>query len=54
MKACPKLRYMPLFKSFLIDSYTAGRRVVLIVDEAQNLSPPALESLRMLSNINAR
>ena len=41
------------FQKFLIDSYVAGRRVVLIVDEAQNLSPGALESLRMLSNINA-
>ena len=27
--------------------------MLLIVDEAQNLSPSALESLRMLSNINA-
>lgn len=41
------------FQQFLISSYTEGRRVVLIVDEAQNLSPGALESLRMLSNINA-
>ena len=41
------------FQKFLINSYVAGRRVVLIVDEAQNLSPAALESLRMLSNINA-
>ena len=28
-----------------------GRRVLLIVDEAQNLSFEALEELRMLSNI---
>lgn len=41
------------FQKFLISSYVAGQRVVLIVDEAQNLSPGALESLRMLSNINA-
>jgi type II secretory pathway predicted ATPase ExeA len=41
------------FQNFLISSYVAGKRVVLIVDEAQNLSPGALESLRMLSNINA-
>jgi general secretion pathway protein A len=31
----------------------AGRRVVLIVDEAQNLGPDMLEELRVLSNINA-
>ena len=40
------------FQKFLIAEYAAGRRVVLIVDEAQNLSPSAVESLRMLSNIN--
>lgn len=41
------------FQQFLIKEYGAGRRVLLIVDEAQNLSAGALESLRMLSNINA-
>ncbi|MFY9329062.1 MAG: AAA family ATPase [Georgfuchsia sp.] len=41
------------FQRFLIAQYGAGKRVVLIVDEAQNLNPAAIESLRMLSNINA-
>ncbi|HEY0823063.1 MAG TPA: AAA family ATPase [Ramlibacter sp.] len=41
------------FQQFLVAEYSAGRRVVLIVDEAQNLHAGALESLRMLSNINA-
>ena len=41
------------FQQFLVAEYSASRRVVLIVDEAQNLSASALESLRMLSNINA-
>lgn len=41
------------FQRFLIEQYASGRRVLLIVDEAQNLNPAALESLRMLSNINA-
>ena len=41
------------FQQFLIKSYSENKRVVLIVDEAQNLTPGALESLRMLSNINA-
>ncbi len=40
------------FQSFLIDEYGAGRRVVLVIDEAQNLSRAALEELRMLTNIN--
>lgn len=38
---------------YLIGEYAAGRRTILIVDEAQNLGPKSLEELRMLSNINA-
>jgi type II secretory pathway predicted ATPase ExeA len=41
------------FQQFLVKEYAARHRVVLIVDEAQNLSASAVESLRMLSNINA-
>lgn len=41
------------FQRFLIDQYRLEKCVLLIVDEAQNLNPDALESLRMLSNINA-
>lgn len=48
--------YVKLFKRFqdhLIDCYAAGRRVLLIVDEAQELSTKSLEELRMFSNINS-
>lgn len=41
------------FQRFLIDEYAAGNRVLLIVDEAQNLSRQGLEELRMFTNINA-
>lgn len=41
------------FQQFLIEKYGEGKRVILIVDEAQNLGPKSLEELRMLSNINA-
>ncbi len=40
-------------QDFFIAEYAKGRRVVLIIDEAQNLSVDMLEELRMLSNINA-
>ncbi|WP_428515112.1 ExeA family protein [Roseovarius sp.] len=40
-------------QDFLIAEYAADRRVVLIFDEAQNLSTEGLEELRMLTNINA-
>jgi type II secretory pathway predicted ATPase ExeA len=40
-------------QTFFIGEYSKGRRCVLIIDEAQNLSPDMLEEIRMLSNINA-
>ena len=36
---------------FLVDQRLAGRMVLLVIDEAQNLSLAALEELRMLSNM---
>jgi general secretion pathway protein A len=41
------------FQTFLINEYASGRRVILIFDEAQNLSAEALEELRMFTNINS-
>jgi len=52
----PAVSYVQLFQKlqdFLIQEYAAGRRVVLIFDEAQNLSAESLEELRMLTNINS-
>jgi general secretion pathway protein A len=40
------------FQDFLYSQYNNRRRTILIVDEAQNLGEDALESIRMLSNIN--
>ncbi len=42
-----------IFVDFLIEQYAKKHHTVLIIDEAQNMSPAALEELRMLSNINA-
>lgn len=41
------------FLKFTIDEYAKGNRVVLIVDEAQNLDAETIEELRVISNINA-
>jgi len=41
------------FIDFAIEEYAEGRRVVLIVDEAQNLGRARLEELRVLSNVNS-
>ncbi len=36
---------------YLLDAYAEGRRVILIVDEAQNLAPSVLEQVRLLTNL---
>ena len=36
---------------FLVEQYSAGRKVLLIVDEAQNLSLRVLEEVRLLSGV---
>ncbi|WP_093993514.1 ExeA family protein [Flavimaricola marinus] len=41
------------FQDYLIAQYAEGRRVILIFDEAQNLSLESLEELRMFTNINS-
>ena len=41
------------FQKYLIMEYAQGNRVILIFDEAQNLSRESLEELRMFTNINA-
>ncbi len=49
-KAYPRL--FKDFQQFLSEVHAAGKRAVLVIDEAQNLGPGLLEELRMLSNTN--
>ena len=37
--------------AYLLEQHAAGRRVVVVIDEAQNLSPEALEQVRLLTNL---
>jgi len=39
---------------FLLKNYESGRRTILVLDEAQNLTPELLEEVRMLSNLEGR
>lgn len=48
-----KAQMHQIFLEFLIEQYARNQHTILIVDEAQNMSPDTLEELRMLSNINA-
>ncbi|MFN7224025.1 MAG: ExeA family protein [Paracoccaceae bacterium] len=49
----PYVRLFQKLQDFIIGEYAAGRRVILIFDEAQNLSIEGLEELRLLTNINS-
>jgi putative secretion ATPase (PEP-CTERM system associated) len=42
------------FEGFLARIFEQGQRVLLVIDECQNLSVPALEELRMLSNLQIK
>jgi hypothetical protein len=44
---------VPDAAGLVIEQYSQNRHVVLIIDEAQNLSVEGLEELRMLTNINS-
>ncbi len=46
-----KAELLATLNNFLIEQYAAQRKVLLIVDEAQNLSQGTLEEVRMLSGI---
>jgi type II secretory pathway predicted ATPase ExeA len=46
-----KAELLATLNQFLIEQYAAGRKVLLIVDEAQNLSNRVLEEIRLLSGV---
>jgi general secretion pathway protein A len=48
-----KAELIATLNGFLIEQYAAGRKVLLIIDEAQNLSLKVLEEIRMLSGIES-
>ena len=48
-----KVDIMELFQDFLLERYAQNERVLLIIDEAQNISFEAMEEIRMLSNLEA-
>ena len=47
-----KVLLLDTLREFFLEKHAEGKHVVIIVDEAQNLSAPALEELRLLSCID--
>jgi len=46
-----KVELLDMLNMFLIEQYSNGKKVVLIVDEAQNLTRKVLEEIRLMSGI---
>src|SRR2546421_15237 len=46
-----KAELISTINNFLVEQYAAGRKVLLIVDEAQNLTMRVLEEIRLLSGV---
>jgi putative secretion ATPase (PEP-CTERM system associated) len=49
-----KVELLDMLNMFLIEQYSSGKKVILIVDEAQNLSKKVLEEVRLLSGVETR
>ena len=50
VQGIPKAELLSTLEAYLITQTSQGKRCLLVVDEAQNLTPRAVEELRMLSN----
>ena len=48
---CDKSDLLILFKNYLFEEHSNSRRVLIVIDEAQNLAPDSLEEVRLLTNI---
>jgi len=46
-----KVELLDMLNMFLIEQYSNGKKVVLIIDEAQNLSKKVLEEVRLISGL---
>ena len=49
-----KVELLDMLSTFLIESFHASKQLILIVDEAQNLSKKVLEEIRMLSGLETQ
>lgn len=48
-----KVQLLRELNDFLLAECSSGRQPIIIIDEAQNLSPESLEEIRLLSNLEA-
>jgi type II secretory pathway predicted ATPase ExeA len=49
-----KVELLSMLKDFMVEQYAAGKKILLVIDEAQNLSRKVLEEVRLLSGLEAQ
>jgi type II secretory pathway predicted ATPase ExeA len=49
-----KVEMLSMIKDFMVEQYAAGKKILLVIDEAQNLSRQVLEEVRLLSGLEAQ
>ena len=49
-----KVELLAMLKDFIVEQYAAGKKILLVIDEAQNLSRKVLEEVRMLSGLESK
>jgi type II secretory pathway predicted ATPase ExeA len=49
-----KVELLAMLKDFLVEQYGAGKKLLLVIDEAQNLSRKVLEEVRLLSGLESQ
>jgi general secretion pathway protein A len=49
-----KIELLAMLKDYMIEQYAAGKTLLLVIDEAQNLTRRVLEEVRMLSGIESQ
>ena len=49
-----KVELIEMLNNFLLEQYQQGRQVILVIDEAQNLSRRVLEEVRMLTGMETQ
>jgi type II secretory pathway predicted ATPase ExeA len=49
-----KVELLSMIKDYMVEQYAAGKKILLIIDEAQNLSRKVLEEVRLLSGLELR
>ena len=49
-----KVELLAMLKDFMVEQYAKGKKILLVIDEAQNLSRKVLEEVRLLSGLETQ